>query len=159
MKTLAAVVLCVLVAACASPVPSSFTPSLPTPTAASSAAQPSSSLTVVVPAVLTCGDLTIDDCRDAGSVVLATAERYGKATQVELGGGVWCPTPGLLFANTNCPGGAVGPPDGGQWIGHGLVTFAGSAAQAYVNVAKNGQTIRARFIALATPPPETPAPS
>jgi hypothetical protein len=161
MKTLAAVVLCVLVAACATPVPSAFTPPLPTPTAASSATEsPTSSPMVVVPPVLTCGDLAIADCLAAESAILAQAAgQYGRPTRVELGRGVWCPTPGLLFKDTTCPAGGMPPPDGGQWIGHGLVTFAGSPAQAYLNVAKNDQIIRGTLVALATPPPETPAPS
>jgi hypothetical protein len=107
-----------------------------------------------------CGDLAAVDCPAAASAVLVLASgRNGLATQGDLGRGVWCPTSGLLFANTICPGGAMPPPKGGQWIGHALVTFAGSPAQAYVNVAKNGQAIRGMFIALATPPPATPAPT
>ena len=106
-------------------------PSLPTPTAASSATEsPTSSPTVVVPPVLTCGDLAIADCLATESAILAQAAgQYGRPTRVELGRGVWCPTPGLLFKDTTCPAGGMPPPDGGQWIGHGLVTFAGSPAK------------------------------
>jgi hypothetical protein len=161
MKQLASVVLCLLVTGCATPVPPSIAPSLPTSSAASSAvASPGSSLTLVVPPVLTCGDLAIADCLAAESAILdQVTGQYGYATRVELGRGVWCPTPGLLFKDTTCPGGAMPPPNGGQWIGHGLVTFVDSAAQAYVNIAKDGQTIRGTFIVLATAPPKTPAPS
>ena len=120
-------------------------------------AAPSPSL---APTSIICGDLAAVDCPDATSAALtAAAGRNGVVVRIELGGGVWCPTPGLLFANTTCPGGALPPAEGGQWIGHALVTFAGSTAQAYINIAKNDQAVRGEFIALATPRPETPSPS
>jgi len=50
------------------------------------------------------------------------------------------------------------PPEGGQWIGHALITFVGSAQQAYINITQQGQTFRGDLIALATPPPPTPSP-
>ncbi len=110
--------------------------------------------------MVSCGDLAAADCPAAIAAALTVAAgRNGAVVQVDLGRGVWCPTPGLLFANTTCPGGSLPPPEGGQWIGHALVTFSGSVAQAYINIAKNGQAVRGEFIALATPPPATPLPS
>jgi hypothetical protein len=114
-----------------------------------------------VPGVLVrCGDLAATDCPAATSAALKLAA-VGKdpVIRVELGRGVWCPTPGLLFAKTSCPGGSLPPPEGGQWIGHALVTFSGTPAQAYINIAKNGQTVRGEIIALATQPPATPSSS
>jgi hypothetical protein len=65
----------------------------------------------------------------------------------------------MLFADSTCPAGSLPPPEGGAWIGHALVTFAGSPAQAYINIAKNGSAVRGAFIDVATPPPTTPAPT
>jgi hypothetical protein len=79
--------------------------------------------------------------------------------RVDLGRGVFCPTPGLLFVQTTCLAGAMPPTEGGQWIGNALVTFDGSAAQGYLNVAKDGSAFRATLIDIATPPPATPTPS
>lgn len=106
--------------------------------------------------VLLCGDLAAGDCEAALSAAssVALASNNGVVVRIELGRGVWCPTPGLLFAGTSCPAGGLPPPGGGHWIGHALVTFADSATQAYINIAKNGQAIRGELIALATPPPQ-----
>ena len=76
-----------------------------------------------------------------------------RALGAKIGRGVWCPTPGLLFLNTSCPGGGLPPADGGQWIANGLVTFRDSPAQAYLNIARSGSVIKVKAIALATPPP------
>jgi hypothetical protein len=135
------------VSACAMPVPT------PGPT---STLQP----TQIPSPTVSCGDLAVTDCPAAAAAALTSAaSRNGTPIRVDLGRGVWCPTPGLLFADTMCPGGSLPPPEGGQWIGHALVTFAGSPAQGYINIAKNGQTVRGEFITLATPPPATPSPS
>ena len=92
------------------------------------------------------------------AVLLAVAGKNGTVLSIELDRGVFCPTPGLLFAGTTCPGGSLPPPEGGQWIGSALVTFAGSPAQAYLNVARDGGTYRGDLIALTTAPPPTPTP-
>ena len=105
-----------------------------------------------------CGDLAPDLCGAAAEAVAATVLRQGAVIHVELGRGVWCPTPGLLFANTTCPGGGLPPAAGGQWIGHGLVTFAGLPALAYVNLARDAGGVHGTLIAIATPPPEPSAP-
>lgn len=110
------------------------------------------------PAVV-CGDLSPKDCRAGASAALSAAQgRGGSPIRVELGRGVWCPTPGLLFVDTTCPGGGLPPAGGGQWIGHALITFGGSQAQAYINLAKNGEAITGAFVALATPPVATSSP-
>jgi len=115
---------------------------------------------------VTCGDLAPADCAFAANAALqaviglhALAGTRGVPIRVDLGRGVFCPTPGLLFENTTCPAGGMPPPEGGQWIGHALVTFAGSAAQGYLNIAKNGSSFYAALIAVATPPPATPSPN
>jgi hypothetical protein len=104
---------------------------------------------------LSCTDgLPVPDCAAAASAVLESlGVNDGVPTEIEVGRGVWCPTPGLLFANTSCPGGALPPADGGQWIANALVTFRDSPAQAYINIARSGTVVRAKSIALATPPP------
>jgi hypothetical protein len=104
---------------------------------------------------LSCVDeLPIPDCAAAASAVLESLTRNeGIPTTIEIGRGVWCPTPGLLFESTTCPAGGIPPTEGGQWIGHALVTFRDSPAQAYLNIARSGTVVRAKSIALATPPP------
>jgi hypothetical protein len=104
---------------------------------------------------ISCSDaLPIPDCAAAASAVLGSLSgNDGVPTNIEIGTGVWCPTPGLLFENTSCPAGGMPPTDGGQWIGHALVTFRNSPAQAYLNIARSGTVVRAKSIALATPPP------
>jgi hypothetical protein len=82
----------------------------------------------------------------------------GVPIRVDLGSGVFCPTPGLLFEDTTCPGGAIPPEEGGDWVGHALVTFQRTAAQGYLNIAKNGSTFRAALIDIATPAPPTIGP-
>ena len=107
--------------------------------------------------VIICGDLVAADCSPAAAAVLKVAAgSVGRVSRVELGGGVWCPTPGLLFADTSCPAGAMPAPDGGQSFGHGLVTFQGIRPQLWVNLDRLGQSISATLIALATVPPESP---
>jgi len=106
------------------------------------------------------------DCGPAAEAALHTvtglhaiAGTRGAPVHIDLGRGVFCPTPGLLFENTTCPAGGLPPTEGGQWIGNALVTFEGTAAQGYLNIAKDGSTFRAAVIDIATPPPATPAPS
>jgi hypothetical protein len=100
-----------------------------------------------------CGDIAPADCPAAAEAAVATSFARGAILRVDLGRGVWCPTPGLLFANTTCPGGGLPPTTGGQWIGHALISFANRADQAYVNLAKDPGGIHGTLIALATPPP------
>jgi hypothetical protein len=104
---------------------------------------------------LICADgMTIPDCAAAASSVLESLTGdQGAPTMIEIGTGVWCPTPGLLFENTSCPAGGMPPTEGGQWIGHALVTLRGSPAQAYLNISRSGSVVRAKSIASATPPP------
>ena len=103
---------------------------------------------------LTCAELAIPDCAaGASSVLESLTGDHGIPTMIEIGSGVWCPTPGLLFANTTCPAGGMPPTDGGQWIGHALVTFGSSTAQEYVNISRSGSVVRTKSIASATPPP------
>jgi hypothetical protein len=86
------------------------------------------------------------------AVVTALAGQGGAPTMVVFDRGVYCPTPGLLFAQTTCPGGAIPPSPGGQTAGHALVSFAGTAKQAYLNLWWYGPTLTADLIAIATPP-------
>jgi hypothetical protein len=103
---------------------------------------------------LTCAELAIPDCAAAArSVLESLTGDQGVPTMIEIGSGVWCPTPGLLFENTSCPAGGMPPTEGGQWIGHALVTFRDSPAQAYLNISRSGSVDRAKSIASATPPP------
>lgn len=103
--------------------------------------------------MLVCGDLPADVCPAAAESAVATVVTRVAIVRVELGRGVWCPTPGLLFANTTCPAGGFPPDHGGQWIGHALITFHSSQPQAYVNIAKDAGGFHGTLIALATPPP------
>jgi hypothetical protein len=104
---------------------------------------------------LTCADgITIPDCAAAASAVIdSLSVNDGGLIEIEVGRGVWCPTPGLLFENTSCPAGGMPPTEGGQWIGHALVTFGSSPAQEYVNISRSGSVVRATSIAHTTPPP------
>jgi hypothetical protein len=139
----------VVIAGCTSTIvptagPASF--STPGPTA------PPAATPIATPDV-SC-DLAPADCSAALAATLsAAAGLNGQVIRVELSRGVVCPTPGLLFADTTCPAGGMPPPEGGQWIGNARVSFAGSSAQAYMNIAKHGQAVRPAFIDLATPPP------
>jgi hypothetical protein len=100
-----------------------------------------------------CGDIGAA-CADAARAALVATRRLpGVPIRVQLGRGVYCPTPGLLFANTSCPGGGLPPAAGGEWIGHALVTFALSPRQGYLNLADEPTGLRAVLIATATPPP------
>lgn len=101
-----------------------------------------------------CADIAPATCTDAARAVLVATRTFpGVPIRVQLGRGVYCPTPGLLFANTSCPGGGLPPAGGGEWIGHALVTFALSPRQGYLNIADEPTGIRAVLIATATPPP------
>jgi hypothetical protein len=97
--------------------------------------------------------MAVADCQAGASAALDAVSRNPTAVRVDLDRGVYCPTPGLLFAVTGCPAGALPPPGGGEWIGHALVTFFGSTNQTYLNIAKNGQVVSAVQITSATPPP------
>ncbi len=124
-----------ILAACAAPAPSQEH---------SSSRSPNASPTFA------CGGLATADCRAAESAALNAVSGNGTATHIDLGGGVFCTQRGQLFGD--CPG--IGPaPEGGDWIGNAVVTFAGSPVQAYLNIAKNGQTVTATMITQATPQP------
>lgn len=104
-----------------------------------------------------CGGLRAADCQVGVQAALAAvAGQATPAIHVELYTGVFCPTPGLLFADTTCPAGGLPPSDEGQWVGSALVSFAGSPQQAYINLEKDTNTVRALLIAIATAPPSTP---
>jgi len=103
---------------------------------------------------LSCAGLPIADCAAAAIAVLGSVRTdQGFPAAIEIGAGVWCPTPGLLFANTSCPAGGQPPAGGGQWIGYALVSFTDTSAQAYFNIAKSGLVVQATAVAIATPPP------
>jgi hypothetical protein len=103
---------------------------------------------------LSCAGLPIADCAAAAIAVLGSISTdQGFPTAIEIGAGIWCPTPGLLFADTSCPAGGLPPAEGGQWIGYALVTFADTSAQAYLNIARSGLVVHATAVAMATPPP------
>jgi hypothetical protein len=117
--------------------------------------------TPVPSAGVTCGDLAAADCAPAANAALHAVIGHAPAgsshapVRVDLGKGLFCQAPSLLFENALCP--AVPPPGGGQWIGHATVTFDGSEAQGYLNIEKNGSTFGAALIAVETPPPSTPS--
>jgi hypothetical protein len=104
---------------------------------------------------LSCVDeLPIPDCAAAASAVFDSLSlNDGMPVAIEVGRGVWCPTPGLLFDNTGCPAGGLPPADGGDWIGHALVTFGNSPLQAYLNISRSGSVVQTTSVAHATPPP------
>jgi hypothetical protein len=122
-----------LAAACAAPSPSA-----------------TASPTAVPSPVVSCGDLPVADCSDAAAAALATAAAHGTPVRVEVGRGVFCSDPDRLFGMTTC---LQLPPAGGRWVGHAVVTFAESPAQAYMNIVQSGRRVGADFIALATPQP------
>ena len=102
---LALVAALLLFSACATPTPTpspTATPA-PSPTATPAPTPPPS------PAI-SCGGLAAADCSAASAAVLTLTASMGTAIRVELGSGEFCPTPGLLFADTSCPGGAFPPP-------------------------------------------------
>jgi len=149
------------VAACGpTPIPS---PTVVSPLPSASPSKPTQPPTPAASPVVACGDMASADCQQAVQTVLATiatqAKTHGSVTRVDLGRGVFCPTPGLLFENTTCPAGSLPPPQGGQWIGHALVSFAGTPEQGYLNVGNNGATYFCALIDVATPPPPTQQPS
>ncbi len=95
-------------------------------------------------------------------VVAAIAGQSGVPTMVVFDRGIYCPTPGLLFSGTTCPGGGIPPSPGAQSLGHALVSFAGTTEQAYLNLWEypiSGSTVTAQLIAIASPPGTSPAPS
>ena len=148
-----------IVAACATPSPTPSPSStanvsptvVPTPTP-----DPSSQVS--------CGDFPTGDCEAAIAAVLMLNEEllvagsHRTAIRIELGRGIYCPL-GPAFETTTCPAGAMPPAIGGVWIGHALVTYAGTSFQGFVDVAKDGQTIRGTITGVATPPPPTSSPS
>ncbi|HEX6140166.1 MAG TPA: hypothetical protein VF013_06880 [Candidatus Limnocylindria bacterium] len=126
----------------------------------SSVPSPIPSTTALPTPSITCGDLDAADCGAASEAALAAIPDYrvsGTTAQpvitVELGSGVFCPVVDLLLKQTMCPPASIPPSTGGQWIGHALVTFSGTAAQAYLNISKDGTVVGASFIAIATPVP------
>ncbi len=107
-----------------------------------------------------CGDWRQADCGVAGRAATdAVRGQNGVPVRVEIGEGVYCPTPGLLFANTTCPAGGLPPFAGGEWIGHAQVTFDGSADRGYVNLARHvaGGALTGVLVAVATPSPPSSA--
>ena len=106
-------------------------------------------------------------CTIALPVVLAAlAGQPGVPILVVFDAGIYCPTPGLLFPGTSCPGGSIPPSPGGQSLGHALVSFAGTSMQAYLNLWAypiSGAAVTAQLIAVASAPPSSmpssPAPS
>jgi hypothetical protein len=112
----------------------------------------------IPPGVLVeCGELAASDCGPAADAALvAVAGQTGTVTRIELGSGVYCPTPGLLFANTSCPGGAISPLPGGKALGHALVTVGDSPEQAYLNLWRSDSVIHGYFIARAIVPSAQP---
>ncbi len=150
MKPLAGLVAVLLiVAACATPSP---TPS-PTSTPTVSPTRGLAPTPAPSPQV-SCGDFPSGDCQAAAAAALTVAGSHGTAIRIELGLGIYCPS-GPAFERTTCPAGVAPPAIGGVWIGHALVTFAGSSGQGFVNVAKEGETIRGMLTGLATPPPSS----
>jgi len=98
-------------------------------------------------------------CTIALPVVLAAlAGQPGVPIMVVFDAGIYCPTPGLLFPGTSCPGGGIPPSPGGQSLGHALVSFAGTSVQAYLNLwgyPISGATVTAQLIAVASAPPSS----
>jgi SecDF, P1 head subdomain len=129
------------------------------PTPAGSA---SPSPTPVASATVACGGLAAEDCPAAAQAALAAvAGQAMTPTRVELGSGVFCPTPdfdGRPIPNTSCPSTVVAPPSGATWIGHAVVSFATSSDQAYIDLAKDPSGIKAVLVAIGPPPP-TPLPA
>lgn len=103
-------------------------------------------------------------CTNAWPAVLAALEGQGGVpTMVVFASGLYCPLPGMLFPGITCPGGGIPPSPGGQSLGHAVVSFAGTADQAYLNVWQDplsGLHMTAQLIGIASPPPsQSPAPS
>jgi hypothetical protein len=101
---------------------------------------------------VTCGDILPAECGPAASAVFSALGGQSLApTTVDLNNGSLCAVPELLFERAlGCPSGPAG---GGEWIGNAEVTFGEAAEHAYLNITKNGQTVGALLIAIATPPP------
>ena len=59
---------------------------------------------------------------------------------VALGRGIYCPDPAAALRGHIVSGGWVLSTRGSQWIGHAIVSFDGSAAQSYLDIAKEGST-------------------
>jgi hypothetical protein len=142
---IALVALALVVTACVSPSPSATQFPSPTPVPA------------VTRRLVFCGDLGAGECADAAEAALATAALWPSSNpvRIDLGRGVFCANAELLLQATTC---LQHPREGERWIGHALVTFADSSAQAYMNIVQSGRRIGAEFIALATPRP-SPSPS
>lgn len=131
-------VMAVIVAACGSP--------------PSRSGQPAESGGRVGP-VVDCGDIGSGNCEAAAQAALRVVAGRGSVLRVELGGGVLCRIPDFLFEKTSCPGGPLGAPAGGSWIGHAVVTFWAQERRAYMDVARTGSAFTATLITFATPPP------
>jgi hypothetical protein len=96
-----------------------------------------------------CGDLDATFCASASQLVLrAVSGKIASPSRIELGRGVFCPTPGSLFDGGSCPAGAAP-----QWVGYALVSFTGSSTQAYIDLAQGSGGMTAVVLAFATPPP------
>ena len=130
-------------AACTSPLPSPTDERSPIP---SPTASP----------MVTCGELAPVDCQAAATAALAAlAGANGTVIRVDLAAALFCPIAGPPIGFTTCPPGGPPPPDGGEWIGSALVTFSGSLGPVYLNIWRNGQVVKAAFVALAIASPSS----
>ena len=106
----------------------------------------------VLPAI-DCGSLAASDCEAAAdAVIVALAGQPDRVVGIALHGGMFCPTPGMLFTNTTCPGGAISPIPNGTAVGSAMATFEDATDAAYLNLWNADGRIRAFFIARATAP-------
>lgn len=139
MKDAAAMLLAVTLTSCGGP----------SPTGSASA---QASVSPIPSSSLACGDMTVEDCGPAALAALNLLPTgSGRPISVELGRGVVCPLPELLFEVTTCPAG-LPPASGGEWIGNAVISLAGTSNQAYINLWKDGTAYGGSLIAIATPP-------
>lgn len=103
------------------------------------------------PPTVLCNDVSQPTCDEMVHAALLMLPAGRQPVEVEVSTGAFCPTPGLLFAGTTCPGGMLG-----NWAGSVLVSYAESAEQGYVNVSMTNSGFGATLIALASPPRPTP---
>ncbi len=102
-----------------------------------------------------CGDMAAADCAASFMAVMALPDLAGRQIlDVTLGRGTWCPSPNAdIFSNRTCPGGGLPPLEGGSWIGHAVVTLAGSPLRGYLNISAEGPDFAVSVVVFATPPP------
>jgi len=171
MRLLACTVLSVLLVACAAPTPTVTTLPSASPVGLTGIPAPTASVRIEClagtypppPLPPPPGYVGENFCTQALPVVLAAlTAKGGVPTVVVFASGLYCPTPGALFRDSSCPGGGIPPTPGGQWLGHALVSFAGTATQAYLNLWAypiSGSTVTAQLIAIASPPSSTAEPT